>query len=168
MADPIYISDGSQVGDMVLDPRRHFMPLMGCRITNNAEIVIPDTTLTALTFDTESFNQGGTIHSTTTNTGRITFNAPGIYAVVGMARFVASAAGTFRRAWIRLNGAATYLDTADAVPNVSVSGALHLSTFYRFAPGDYVELVVAQDSAGNLNVSNAQGSPHFEAMWWSR
>jgi hypothetical protein len=99
------------------------------------------------------------------NTSRITFNTAGLYLVTGCVEIGASAAGTKRYAFIMLNGT-TVIGIASApfatVPVTWIS----VSTVYKFAAGNYVELKAHQDSGGNLTLfADPQMAPEFSATW---
>ena len=136
-----------------------------CRVYNSAAFSHTSTgNNVAVTFDSER-RDTDTMHSTATNTSRITFTTAGFYAVGGHVEFAANATGV-RGIAIRLGGA-TYI-AADN--RLSTGGALgtqmSIATRYAFAAGDYVELMAYQSSGGNLNI-NAAGnfSPEFWAEW---
>lgn len=125
--------------------------MVGVRVTNTAAQAIATATATVLTFDTEAYDDD-TMHSTGSNTGRITFTTAGRYHVGAVATFDTHATG-FRIYSIRLNGTTTI--TKDRRPGSS-TGALSasISVDYNFAANDYVEVVVYQDSGGNLDILN--------------
>lgn len=134
-----------------------------CRVYNNANISINDATLTALTFNTERFDND-TMHSTSSNTGRITFTTAGRYYVAACVQFAVNATGNVRRVAIRLNGATIIADKTVTPVGGSNATIVPISTSYDFAAADYVEVLVYQDSGGALNVEAAGNiSPEFMA-----
>ena len=117
---------------------------------NSANISIANNTETVLTFDSELFDTNG-IHSTSSNTSRLTCQTAGTYLIFGMMRFPANATG-LRQAVIRLNGGTpaigeTTLPTAGAGAQTSVP----IITIKALTVGDYVTLSVYQNSGGALN-----------------
>lgn len=142
-----------------------------CRVFNSADISIPDNTFTALTFNSERFDND-TMHSTSTNTGRITFNTAGVYVV--------SFTGLFQNANdydevfanIRLNGGSSIVtSTASNDTDTTSNPRLNATTIYKFAVNDYIEACVFQNNAANVsrNLSfENDDSPHFMAAWVSR
>ena len=133
-----------------------------CRVYNSANISIPDSTNTALTFNSERYDTD-TMHSTAVNTGRITFTTAGKYHVATSLTFAANSSGV-RLAFIRLNGATTIARHS----HPGDTGDLSFGTDYSFAAADYVEVLVYQTSSGALNVSAAGNySPEFSARWIS-
>lgn len=138
-----------------------------CRVYHNAAQASPNLTEQALAMNSERYDTDS-MHSTVSNTSRITFNTAGLYVVSGHGRFVAAAAG-IRQFGIRLNGT-TYIAThLQAMPGAGVVVPMSVSTVYKFAATNYVELVSFQDSGGSLNVESvANTSPEFAATWIGR
>lgn len=97
------------------------------------------TTLSAVPFNTESFDTD-TMHDNVTNNTRITFTTAGKYLVTGIVNTDANA-GSY--CGIRLNGS-TYIATNGA-GNVAAStgNGAEATTIYDFAASDYVELMGA-------------------------
>lgn len=135
-------------------------PVPQARVFNSANISIADSTFTALTFDSERYDNGS-LHDTGANTSRLTAPITGLYAIGACLQWAASAAGR-RQARLRLNGTA-YIDMIEHAP--SAAGATTVQdpgTDYRLTAGDYVEVVVFQSSGGALNVEAAANySPEF-------
>lgn len=139
--------------------------LPGCRVFNSANIAVNNTTDTYLTFDSERFDTD-TMHSTVTNTGRITFTTAGVYTVTGNVRF-ASTGGGLRESWIRLNGT-TRIAHDDRLAVTGGDNTCCVTTIYKFAAADYVELGCYQDSGLARNVvASGNYSPEFSAAWMS-
>ena len=106
---------------------------------------------TAILFDTEVIDRDG-MHSTSSNTSRLTCVTPGYYAVEGMVAFHANATGG-RGADFAINGTrvfatAVLLETNDSATfysAVAVVGTVYLNV------GDYLELQGVQYSGGTLS-----------------
>jgi hypothetical protein len=131
------------------------------RAYNSANISINNATETLLTFDSERFDNN-TLHSTVTNTGRLTATVAGTYVITLDITWASNTTG-IRYMYIRLNGS-----TLIAITKLPTSGQgglndwMHLSTIYSMAATDYVEAVVYQNSGGALNVVTAGNySPEF-------
>ena len=135
----------------------------GARVYNDAaESIAPGAT--ALTFNSERYDNGG-LHSTASNTSRLTAQKAGKYSITGHAQFAANATGV-RGLWLRLNGAT--LIAGLYVPSVGavLSSVLSVETVYHLAGTDYVELLAYQDSGGDLSVQVAANySPEFAMQW---
>ena len=163
---------GIRDGDSVLvqpakDGQLHIAKIIGfvtpsCRVQNSGDITIATATDTELTFDTE-IHDTDTMHSTSTNTGRITVKRPGIYEVKGCIRWPTNAVGN-RQMYIRHNATIIMWETREAT-----AGAPHravISTIFDCAVDDYFELGCYQNSGGNLNVEFLGSySPVFMATW---
>lgn len=129
------------------------------RVYNNANISINNDTATALTFNSERYDTDS-IHSTSSNTGRLTCVTAGKYHASCSIRFAAHATGS-REVYIRLNGSTAIADfriptTSGGVPIIA------FGTDYDLAVDDYLEVMVRQNSGGSLNVDAASNySPEF-------
>jgi hypothetical protein len=130
------------------------------RVYNNANLSLTTGTLTALTFNSERWDTGN-FHSTSVNTGRLVAPTAGLYEIGGSVQFASNGTGT-RDIRIRLNGStALAIDIWTAIAGGSVQ-PVQVTTVYQLAAGDYVELLAAQTSGGNLNVEVAANySPEF-------
>lgn len=131
----------------------------GVRVYNSGHILINNAQTTTLTFDSERYDTDG-IHSTTTNTGRLTCKTPGTYLIKGQVRFDGHATGK-RLTYIFLNNTAILVNTSEN--NLDDEAVLvFVSTICQLAYNDYVELRVHQTSGGPLYVkAAAQVSPEF-------
>jgi len=134
---------------------------IAARAYNNANISIPNATNTALTFNTESFDNDA-IHGTT-NTSRLTAKTAGIYSIMGGGAFASNATGA-RSLGIRLNGA-TYIASV-SVPSAgaTVYTNLTVSAMFYLNANEYVEITAYQSSGGNLNVVYVNNYSPWGAM----
>lgn len=131
----------------------------GARVYNSANISIANATNTALTFDTERYDTDA-LHSTTTNTNRLTAPAAGKYLITGHVEWGASATGQ-RYINVRFNGT-TVIAQQHVINLNNTVFSQSIATIYSLAANDFVELVVFQDSGGALNVqANSALSPEF-------
>lgn len=163
MSDPtIYAQLAAYEKRLKALERQEIAAFVGARVYNNANISILDLTATALTFNSER-DDVGDFHSTSVNTGRLTIPIAGTYLVGCTVSFASSAVG-LRAANIRLNGTTNIVgDTRPAVTGTVTTIAI--STDYTFAAGDYIEVVVFQNSGGALNV---EFSGNFSPEFWIR
>lgn len=139
------------------------------RVYNSANISVTSSTDTALTFDTERFDTD-TMHSTSTNTSRITFTTAGTYLVGANVEW-ASDSTSYRELTLRLNGS-TKIGSSVVQPSSSVVTRQTVTTVYAFqivsSVADYVEAVVRHVKGSALNVVAAGNySPEFYAIWMS-
>jgi len=133
------------------------------RVFNNANIAIVTATLTALTFNSEDWDND-TIHSTSSNTERLTATTAGKCRVRGRVLWDNSILGTYRLVQIRKNGAGNPLDLEIAAPaNFGFIGITQMvEAEVNLAAGDYVTLEVQHDAGVNINVLSAGDySPYF-------
>lgn len=133
---------------------------LGAHLTHSANQSIPAGAFTALTFDTERYDLSG-MHDGA-NPTRLTVSKRGKYLIGGCPSFAANAVGT-RMAGIRLNGGNfIVLDSRPVVVDALLGTAIPVTTEWDLVPGDYVELVVFQNSLGALDVLKAADySPEF-------
>lgn len=92
----------------------------------------------------------------TSNTGLYHFHASGVFA---------THASATRTIALRLNGT-TEIYKISAVPNFQ--WYWEIQGYYRFtSTTDYMEVIAAQNSGGNLNIEHATFSGKFGAIWIS-
>lgn len=134
-----------------------------CRVTNSTTQSLTSNVEVAITFDTESYDTD-TMHSTVSNTSRITFNTPGVYVVTASGTVQANVDNLDAYLDVRLNGvtrigygvtSGTY--TSGGFTRVAVS------TQYKFAAADYIEVIAFQKNgaAGARTLA----SHMFAATW---
>lgn len=125
---------------------------------------LADNTETTITFDLESTSQtwdNDGLHSTASNTSRITASRAGLWLVGANLVFATSVVGQ-RIARIKHSTNGT-VDTEDRDASAG-SDFLNISTLVRMAAAEYVTLTGQQSSGGPLNVST---SSIFWAMFLS-
>lgn len=132
----------------------------GARVYNSSAIAISNATGTKLTFDSEIYDTDG-IHSTSSNTGRLTCVTDGIYSIGGNIQWQGNNTG--RRLFsIVLNNTTSIADVRVLSGAAGNDPAQNISTQYSLVAGDYVELSVYQDSGGSLNIlASTHISPEF-------
>lgn len=127
---------------------------IGAHVYNSANISISNNSNTALTFDSERFDSdpNGGIHSTGSNTSRLTCQTAGAYIVGGNVSWAANATGT-RQLQIRKNGTTVIAFEVRASVGAGTNTVMHVATPgpVVLAATDYVELMAYQDSGGALN-----------------
>lgn len=124
-------------------------PQIGCRVYDSAATTLTTATSTALTFDLERYDTDD-MHDTTTNPSRITCTRAGKHAFWAHVRFASNATG-FREVAIRVNGS-IYIAIQDMPAISGVPIIVSCAGQFDMAVGDYAEVVVYQNSGGNLNV----------------
>ncbi len=134
-------------------------PSIGARIYNSANINILNAAMTLLYFDSERYDTDN-IHSTTTNTSRLTIQTAGKYLISGSVGFDANSNG-YRWVRIQLNGAIPIADMI-TLPASNQWTVLTVATIYDLVVGDVLELVCYQNSGGSLLApSNNATTPEF-------
>jgi hypothetical protein len=132
------------------------------RVYNDANITgIVSGEETALTFNQERFDTN-TIHSTSSNTGRLTAKTAGKYIISASAQW-STATATNVQIFIQLNGS-TKIGRSIVVD--ADYRQMSVTTIYELAVDDYVELVVHQATGGDKIIAAASnGSPEFMMAW---
>ncbi len=134
-----------------------------CRVYNTAAVSISNSTDSVISFNSERFDFGN-LHSTSTNTSRITVAADGIYTISGSINFAVNSSG-IRALYVRHNGT-TDIAGQSAPANASNSTSLSINTIYALSAGDYVELFAYQTSGSSLNVTaGGNYSPEFSLVY---
>jgi hypothetical protein len=121
------------------------------QVYKGSDQTISNATNTVITFANEHFDTD-TLHDNSSNTSRLTAQISGKYAVTATVEWDASGVG-FRQMQFRKNGT----DTFAVERRASITGTgifCALASIVLLAASDYVELVVFQDSGGDLAVLN--------------
>lgn len=128
---------------------------IGCRAYNNTTQSIPNSTVTALTLNSEEFDTDG-IHSTVSNTSRMTIPSglAGKWYFHAMTDIASGGSAGVRAIWFYKNGA-SLRGTASLMPSTNSNVKPHTSCIVDLAVGDYIEAVVFQSSGGSLNAGDA-------------
>ena len=134
-----------------------------CSLYRSGTQTISDTTLTALTWDSEYWDSD-TLHSTSSNTSRITIptGLGGIWQFTYTCTFAGFGVGE-RQTFLQANGWGRRFASHDQAPS-SGSGCQNTSTCaISLAAGDFIEVWCYQNSGGALFV-NSNGVDHFDAV----
>ena len=124
-----------------------------CSVFNSSVQSIPNSTVTAMLCGSESLDNTN-MHSTVSNTSRITAVNAGRYTFTGTAQFAIDGTGTgMRRLSFRLNGTTEYDLVQVAAVSTLSTVILSGSRTFTLAISDYAEMVVNQNSGGALNVT---------------
>lgn len=131
-------------------------------VSNSAVQSVNSGSPTALTFNTEEYDTD-TMHSTVTNTSRLTATTAGVYDIAGSTEFAYNTTG-WRQIQIRKNGSvnlardqrAAFTDSSN-VPDMGMA----ISTQAKLAAGDYVELVVLHNAGSALDVGDVTSPSRF-------
>lgn len=135
-------------------------PVPQARVFNSTAISVANATLVVLTFDSERWDNGD-LHSTATNTGRLTAPITGLYHIGACVTWAANVTG-LRYASLRLNGTTTIVEEGFQAATTADGSRNNPCTTYQLAAGDYVEVVVFQRSGVALNATVAPNAgPEF-------
>lgn len=130
----------------------------GASVYNSVNQSVNSATLTALTFDSDAYDTNS-IHSTVSNTSRLTCNQAGIYLVMANTAYATNATGE-RYAAIRKNGA-TYIAQQNATAITGDTTFCFVAATIQMAKNDYVESIAYQSSGGALNVVGGSNGTIF-------
>lgn len=136
-----------------------------CRAYNSANISIANASDTAVTLNSERFDNAG-MHSTSSNTPRITIPAGSAGKFLFGALIEFAQAGVNERGnHIKLNGT-TYIAKMVHPPATSAPTSMTITSMYAMAAGDYIENYVYQSSGSALNLTaSGNYSPELWAEW---
>jgi len=127
-----------------------------CRAHTVASQTIPNATVTAIAFGTNSEEwDTDTIHDEATNNSRFTCKTAGVYVINGQVAFAATASAGRRIGIIRANGGNLIAQQEAIVNDASSYPKLNVTCIYNLAVNDYVELCAFQTTGGDLNTISA-------------
>ncbi len=132
----------------------------------NSNQSVPDATDTIPLFNAET-RDTDSMHSTSSNQGRLTASTAGLYQVTFRAYF-AAATGGYRQARIYLNGVGvTVIDEAtNDSPSSTTSTSLLCQVEQYLDVGEYVEAYVYHTRGSSLNLlGSGQRLSQFSARW---
>lgn len=138
-----------------------------CRVYKAGDQTIATASDVSILFDSERYDND-TMHSTSSEEDRITFNTAGIYIVGGCVSFDSNTTG-YRTLRIELNGTTQIANVQVRANDAgSVNTNLSISTCYQFALNDYIKLIVRHSKGSDLDVKSvSNASPEFWATWVS-
>lgn len=130
----------------------------GVRLTNSADITVPDSTDKVLTWDNEDVDSAS-LHSTT-SAARVTIpsGGDGDYQVGASVRWVSNSTG-YRQLWFETFTSAGTTRYGVDIRQANGQSAHTTSTYIpNLAAGDYITCNVRQTSGGNLDVGLSAGA----------
>lgn len=120
----------------------------GVRAANNSNIAVSNSFWQVITLNSERFDDNS-MHSTSTNTSRLTATVAGRYFINAQIRWASNATG-WRGVRIRLNATTEIAKVqADAA---SVSTIQNVTTLYNLAADDYVEMECFHTRGSSLDI----------------
>ena len=140
------------------NPRSVVVP--ACRLTrSSAAQTVAKNSPTAVTFDSEAFDTDS-MHSTASNTARVTINTAGVYSFWGLIQ-TPSVTATLVIAYVYKNGVS--IAQSNDVGQTTTQDAASVSCVYEGVIGDYFELRAYWfgAAAGPATFANANFSAAF-------
>ena len=136
---------------------------VGVRVYRNVNQLIGTGAATAISFTHQRWDDPDDDQWVIGTPTRLTCQFDGIYVVSGSIAWVNNIVG-LRQVYIYLNGVTSIaIQTELSITNNYFYQGV--TTTYKLSVGDFVELLVFQDSGGNLNLwSSAQTSPEFSMV----
>lgn len=140
-----------------------------CQVRNSVAQSYTSGSFAVQLFDTEDVDSSG-MHSTVTNTSRMTAVYPGWYRASGSISFTGNATGRRGGRWlvngVPVNAGAAYNATVSTAASAAEVPFRTLDAFLNV--GDYLEIAGFQDSGGNLSTLTPAGDqPSATAKWES-
>ena len=139
------------------------LTLDGCGVYNSVAESIASGAAVPLTFNGEYYNNGG-LHSTVTNTSRLTAQKAGKYLITGQINWASSGTNRFLSVQIR-KGGSVYLADLDVWFTYTSGPRQNISILAHLDASEYVELLVGQNTGGALNCSGPSSAPWFAMQW---
>ena len=132
---------------------------------NSAGQTIATGTDTVRNFSSEFFDTDA-YHDNSTNNSRITIPSGkgGKYLIIA-ANVWAPYNGSFRRLRVRKNGSTLLASYDISSGNGAAGDSYYLSTIKDLVATDYIEVLVRQDSGGNLTSEGGEGYTYFAAYY---
>lgn len=130
------------------------------RVFRSDSVAIASDVQTPIPFEAARFDGPGLPMFDPLLPTRLTAQVPGRYQISGAIIWEEDPAGSFRNVGIRVNGT-TYVALLSDPPIANADAGQAISTFFELAAGDYVELVVEQNSGGPLLI--VKTTPPFDA-----
>ena len=132
---------------------------VSCRVTNDANQSIGDSSATKLSFNSEIFDTDS-FHDNTTNNSRLTIPEDGKY-LCGVSFTIAGASGHAEVGILLNNSNKIAMSSMANVSGANIGPAV--TTMADLDADDYIEALVYQDSGGSVSVHS---SADFTPIFW--
>lgn len=137
--------------------------LTSCRVRRSSNQSISNNTYSVIYFTSEDWDDND-FHSNSSSPSRITIPEDGKY-MFGTSIFWASRAAGMRRMWIGLGVDSSFLcGASDIFDAGSGTCMLSCSGIYSFEAGDYIRVIVWQNSGSSLDIEAQDAMPNFWIM----
>lgn len=152
------------VVQQIRDNQEFLIDPPACSVYNTAAQSVPTGTNTALTADSETYDNDS-MHSTASNTHRITAQTAGRYLFFASVEFAASTGGHYRDLLFVTSGSASFGRTMLPQVNSGSIATLVVSVGTRvLTVGEWVQVMVRHNAGVNLNVTLRE----FTALFLTR
>lgn len=149
------------------DPLSFLMNPPECQVRRGTVQSIPNSTVTAIAFDTEDIDNDG-MHSTVSSTTRLTIATTGRYQISGVIPYDVGAVGG-RECRIVRNGSSVAINGARTLDDAPSSGSISVvvpAIQVSLTAGDFLELMAFQSQGAALNTIAVNGIyPILRARW---
>ena len=150
------------------DPNVFWLAVPRVHAYASAAQTLTTATSTLITFDSEQYDSD-TMHSTASNTGRLTAITAGMYAFNAKITY-ASNATSWRYIMVRKNAAGSAfggtLISQDFITGLAVSNnSIWVNFDISLAANDYLEVFGSQNSGGNLNTVGGALITYAQMRW---
>lgn len=136
-----------------------------CRAYNSGSQSMADAVVTYLTLDSELYDPAG-MHSTVTNTSRITMPIAGVYYVGCCVRFADNTTG-YRQVSIQINRSQNiFLHRVSPAPSGNPT-IMTVGGLYTFVANDYIEIAAVHAAGTSINSEVSSGGV-APSMWAAR
>jgi hypothetical protein len=135
------------------------------RVRRTSGQSIATNTTTAIAFNTETWDTAS-LHSTASNTSRLTAPIDGVYLITASVLWQGSNVGT-RNINIEINGIKAVAGGQQTPPDAN-QFPQSATTVYNLSAGDFAEVEVTQDRGSNLSIDTVSAnelSPEFSMTW---
>lgn len=137
--------------------------LSSCRLRRETNQAIANNTYDTIKFTSEDWDDDN-FHSDSVNTDRITIPEDGKY-MFGASVYFPSRANGMRRMWVGLGSGSSFLCGASDIFDAGTGTCmLSCSGLYEFTAGNYIRVIVWQNSGSSLNVEVQDAMPNFWIM----
>ena len=138
-------------GDQIRTNQEFFIDPPACSVYASSAQSVSNVTDTQLTANSENYDNDS-MHSTVSNTSRITCQTAGRFLAGATVNFGNNATG-YRVVRLRVNGTTTYSGMNISAAAGGSNTIITVSRTLVLAASDYVEVQVVQSSGGALNVT---------------
>lgn len=131
------------------------------RVHDATGVSVSDTTWTTITFDTEGWDVD-TMHSTVSNTSRLTATTAGVYLVVAQCSLPSGGNDGTQRLRLLVNGSAVGI-RSDIHRDSGNENTNNLTYVWVATANDYLEMQMYQDSTSSLTTATGAGNTFLAA-----